>query len=212
MLCCTILYYTNTIYYGILILYYAHNIILFSRCCGDRTCLTLKLPERGILQRSSVGWVLQTPMMTYQKQLSLLCIGIVFSWVWIKQCSEYFEKKRTHDVLTSDTKLVYFCAFLSHMYSWTEFVIKFWPWNKLLFHRERPKWTSSPKHPSNPTVECTWRKAWLHTLNWTISVYMALVCGNNWANITLTNVIGWMSCPSHQYYEDHSVCFCVYQV
>ena len=48
-------YYTYTIYYGILILYYTHSIPLFTCFCGDSECLRSKIPERGILQRSSVA-------------------------------------------------------------------------------------------------------------------------------------------------------------
>ena len=91
----TILYYTilyYTIYYGILILYYTHTILLFTRCCGNSEGRTLKLPEWGILLRSSAAWLLKTSIMTYQKH-SFFCIATVFSCVWIKLCSEYFEEK-----------------------------------------------------------------------------------------------------------------------
>ena len=49
MLSYSMLSYTHTIYHGILILYYTHTILLFSRCCGDSECLTLKLREGGNL-------------------------------------------------------------------------------------------------------------------------------------------------------------------
>ena len=88
----TILYYT-ILYYGILILYYTHTILLCTRCCGNSEGRTLKLPERGILLRSSAAWVLKTSIMTYQKHSYLFCIATVFSWVWIKLCSEYFKEK-----------------------------------------------------------------------------------------------------------------------
>ena len=101
-------------------------------------------------------------------QLSLLhCNSLLTSpnesVVWI------FWVKFTLDVLILDTQLSYFYACFSHIYSWTVFV------TKLLWQRQRPKWTSSPKHLPNPRVEYTWRKASLRTLKWCDSHGVAIL-------------------------------------
>ena len=53
ILYCTILYFTirnhTILCYTHTILYYTHSIVIFTRFWGDSDCLTLKLPETGIL-------------------------------------------------------------------------------------------------------------------------------------------------------------------
>ena len=143
---------------------------------------------------SSVAWALETSMLTSEKQLSFLfsCNSLLVSSN--KTVLWTFLEILTLAVLTSDTQLACFCAPFCDIYSWTEFVIKVWPYNKLL-HSERPKWTSSRKHHPNPTIEYTWWKchaAYIEVMWFTWCGYT--VCGNNWGNRTLSNVIGQMSC------------------
>ena len=93
MACYTILYYTILYYtmlysyYTILYSFYSHlDSLLGRQRLSDTEASWDRHPS------SSVAWVLQSSMLTNQKHSSLFCTATVFSWVWIKLCSECFEK------------------------------------------------------------------------------------------------------------------------
>ena len=172
ILYCTVLYYT-ILYFTILnhtilcythtTLYYTHSIVIFTLWWGDSDCLTLKLPETGILVAQC--WLIKNTVISFLYCNSLLVSSnkAVFWMFW---------KNGTLEVLTSDIQLVCFCASSQIDYR-TEFVIKVWPYYKELVPRERPKWASSHKHHLNPMVKCTSGKAGLYTLKWCIWVDVA---------------------------------------
>ena len=133
---CTVLYYTILLYailcfavlYSYYILWYTDT-ILYS--CFLAAVETANVWHWSFL-RGATYYSIQQPEF-YNTQLwlikntviSFFFIATVFSWVWITLLW-IFWGKGTVDVLTSDTKLFHFCVFYP-IYSWTEFVIKFWP-------------------------------------------------------------------------------------
>ena len=90
ILYCTILYFTILYlysYYTILYSFYCHlDSLLGRQRLSDTEASWDRHPS------SSVAWVLQSSMLNNQKHSSLFCTATVFSWVWIKLCSECFEK------------------------------------------------------------------------------------------------------------------------
>ena len=79
MLCYTILYYTHTLVYSLL---------------SRQRMSDIEASWEG--QPTTVFSSLSVTILNYdlsRTQLSLFVIGTVFSWVWIKLCSEYFEEK-----------------------------------------------------------------------------------------------------------------------
>ena len=84
----TILYYTMLYsYYTILYSFYSHlHSLLGRQRLSDTEASWDRHPS------SSVAWVLQSSMLTNQKDSSRFCTATVFSWVRIKLCSECFEK------------------------------------------------------------------------------------------------------------------------
>ena len=160
---------------------------------------------------SSVAWVLETSMLTSQKHSffflpwNSLLVSSNKTVLWI------FWEKLTLAILTSDTQFACFCAPFCDIYSWTEFVIKVWPYNKLL-HSERPKWTSSRK-----TTQIRWsnipdKNATLHTLKWCDShgeaiLFVGIIEETELWVMSLDKRRGF----SRHCYEDN-ISLCVYQV